>query len=372
MARKRGKKNAGRDALILLALVAAILPLSIAASAHMEVEDAETLTSLQALRAAPSDSVSLSFGGDVIMGRYVPAAAERTGESLLGSAGPIFAASDLSVANLETPILLVADPADRPEKNIYFDARPGMLDYIADLDVLLLSNNHTADYGRGGVAETIQNVSDYGFTQVGAGATATDAYRPVYIEEGGLRFAYLGFTDVLGPESVATDDEYGVATSNLDRLLPAVRQADKQADFVIVAAHWGVEYRTDPTKRQEVLAEALAAAGADLVVGSHPHVLQRAEMIGSTLVFYSLGNLVSDQGWSDTRETVVPTLIIDPATLHAQLYIEPFRIKEGRPTAFDSAIGYRSRAAFAKITRRSNIDFHQDGTALVADVFFAD
>lgn len=369
VARKRGKRNGTRDGLVMLAVLAVLFPTFVLAS-DLRTAGPGMATSLQALEHAPRADVSLSFGGDVILGRYVVAAAEGSNESLLGDAAPIFAASDIGAVNLETPILEDADPKDQTDKHIFFDAPPEMLEYIEDVDLVFTANNHAADYGQETIGQTNLHVEERGLIAVGGGNSLAEAYEPEFVDINGFRVGFVSFTDVLAPQVGVAAEHSGVATSNLKYLLPAVRRAARQSDFVIVNAHWGVEYQTSPTVRQRELAEALAGAGANLIIGNHPHVLQRAEMIDDTMVFYSLGNLVADQGWSDTRETVVPTVILSPQTGLATVYVEPFRIKEARVQSVEGGLSYRKNSAFSKILRRSNISFERDGSALVTTFYF--
>jgi poly-gamma-glutamate synthesis protein (capsule biosynthesis protein) len=165
--------------------------------------------------------------------------------------------------------------------------------------VLAVANNHAYDQGAAGLAETLEHLRAAGLVAVGAGPTRTEAEAPKIVQARGLKVAFLGFTALFNANLNGRPGEPWVCPLDPDRAVAAVRRARGLADAVVVSLHWGVEYSHDPTPRQRELAGRLAEAGADLILGHHPHVLQPVEMIERngrrTLVAYSLGNFVSNQ-----------------------------------------------------------------------------
>ena len=160
-----------------------------------------------------------------------------------------------------------------------------------------MANNHGRDYGPVGLAETLAAKAQASLTVLGIGANATEAYRPWLTTVKGQRLAFFAATDVLDDWLInawtATDTQAGLASTKaaaLDRLLAGIRAARPQADTIVVYLHWGVEGSTCPSPRQQELATALVAAGADIVVGSHAHRVMTAGRLDGALVDYGLGN----------------------------------------------------------------------------------
>jgi poly-gamma-glutamate synthesis protein (capsule biosynthesis protein) len=160
-----------------------------------------------------------------------------------------------------------------------------------------LANNHTLNFGETGLKDTFNYLIQAGIKYVGAGNNEQEAYAPVYLEEKGIRFAFLAYDDAFfTPASYeAGGNRAGAAFMRPDKMAAAVKEADKKADFVIVSLHAGVEYVAEPNEAQVNFAHAAIEAGADLVLGHHPHVVQTMERYKGKYIFYSLGNFVFDQ-----------------------------------------------------------------------------
>jgi poly-gamma-glutamate capsule biosynthesis protein CapA/YwtB (metallophosphatase superfamily) len=241
------------------------------------------LLDVRVARAPADEGFRLAFLGDVMLGRGVAqahASLERPWGLALDGIRPDLEAADLALANLESPLTA------RPLQQAGYDLRgPGSAANAlsaAGLDLVSLANNHAMDSGVEGLADTQQALQGAGVGWIGPQVQAV--LRTLH----GQRLAFLAFEDVTAP-------------LDLTILGQAVKQARSQADWVVVGMHWGGEYRPAPDARQQQLAQALADAGADVVWGQHPHVLQRLEWVqGSgreraTLVIYSLGNALFDQ-----------------------------------------------------------------------------
>ena len=211
--------------------------------------------------------------------------------------GDTLANADLTFGNLENPI------SSRGTKvgSIYsFRADPRSVEGLlaAGFDVLSVANNHIWDYGRDAFQDTLKILTDNGITLVGGGESLEAAHAPRVREVKGAKIAFLAYTNLL-PASlnqfVADPSEAAVARD--------VETARKVADIVVASFHWGEEYETKHNAYQERLAHLAIDAGADLVVGHHPHVAQEMEPYHGGHIAYSLGNFVFDQNFSpDTRE----------------------------------------------------------------------
>lgn len=170
----------------------------------------------------------------------------------------------------------------------------------AGFDVASCANNHALDKGIYGIDVTSSFYKDNGITCVGIQSSGDAQYLPFeVITRNGIRIALLSYT--YGTNGIDVSDKYPYAVHYLsDRITTDIQDARNDADFVVVFAHWGDEYETDVSDYQRHMADVMAKAGADVVIGSHPHVVQETEVIKradgkQTLVYYSLGNFVADQ-----------------------------------------------------------------------------
>lgn len=201
--------------------------------------------------------------------------------------------ADLMCLNMEFSMSSVGSPMEG--KAYTFRADPSRAAILQELgvDLVNLANNHVYDYGTDAFLDTLSVLKNEELPYVGAGADAQEAERPFYIELEGKRIAVVSATRaekyILTPE--AAEDSPGVFRCyDTERLLEVVREADETADFVIAYIHWGTEYSEELEEAQTTGARELAEAGADVVLGAHPHCLQGAEFCAGVPVLYSLGN----------------------------------------------------------------------------------
>ena len=246
-------------------------------------------------------SLSLVAVGDILMHQDVKTAAAREPGGfpvLWADLVPLFQGADLAFGNLETP---VAPRTGRPGVPFQFNAPetlPAAL-RASGFTVLATANNHAFDQGSRGVRETLERLRVEGLVAIGSGADRAQAESLQVLERQGFRVAFLGFTDLFNIDLNRRATEPWVRPLELEPALQAVRAARSQADLVVVSLHWGNEYQHLPTKRQRDIAHALVAAGCDVILGHHPHVLQPVEWLEvdgrKALVAYSLGNFISNQ-----------------------------------------------------------------------------
>lgn len=239
-------------------------------------------------------NVTLSFVGDVMMAGNVERLVEQHGYDYpFQNVREMLLKSDLSVANLETSVTEGGEPED---KQYVYRTKPKALAAMRDHGIRLvtLANNHSMDYGVEGFLDTLDHLEQAGILHVGAGRNEAEAYRPAVVELNGVRTAFLGFSMVVPHASwKAEGDRPGVAqTYDYRQPTEAIRKARQEADLVVVLVHWGEERKEEPNGRQKEMARRYIDAGADLVVGSHPHVLQGAEQYKGKWIFYSLGNFI--------------------------------------------------------------------------------
>ncbi|HEX6230431.1 MAG TPA: CapA family protein [Actinomycetota bacterium] len=256
--------------------------------------------------AAGGSTVRLLFAGDVMLGRGVAeiAVSEPAGP-LAGVRWPV-ASADLAIANLESP--LTARPHDPGSGSNALEAAPSAASWLraAGLDALAVANNHAGDAGPRTVSDTVDALSEEGLPAIGAGADAADAFSARMVDVAGLRVALLAF-DATGQGPRAGTSTPGIAWWDEDRALAAVTRARASAEVVAVALHGGLEYVPAPDPYLLRAARALARAGADVVWGHGPHVIQPVRTIDPdgdgrpTVVATSLGNLLFDQHAPGTR-----------------------------------------------------------------------
>lgn len=268
----------------------------------------------------PHDLAQISFtvAGDVIPHEAVRNAAAAAGEGATGWAtlfsdvADLFHAADFGFVNLETP---VAPEHDHGTRAFLFDAPLTLPEALKNSGVKIVSfaNNHAMDQGWAGFAETRQHLRDLGLVIAGTSDGADDAFQPVFTEAHGIKVGWLGITRWLNGNRNPDDahaphvnlfpypGEVGAANGpTQDQILAAIRAARAQCDLLVVSIHWGVEYMTTPRAEDVALAHAMLDAGATVIVGHHPHVLQQVETYRTqdgrnTVIFYSLGNFLSNQ-----------------------------------------------------------------------------
>jgi poly-gamma-glutamate synthesis protein (capsule biosynthesis protein) len=251
--------------------------------------------------------------GDIMLGERVGASIARHGGRHPWTAvAATLRDADIAVGNLETAVSTRGVPA---AKEYVFRGPPGALppmSSFAGFDVLSLANNHAADYGREALLDTVRHARAAGIVPIGAGADSHEARRPAILEAGGLRVALLAYSDVnpLGfPAGASTP---GTAVADPAAIAADVRAARGGADVAACFFHWGVELRAQPDLRQQQLAATCLNAGAQLVLGAHPHVLGPVSRpSATTLVAWTLGNFVFPSFRAETVRTGILHVALD-------------------------------------------------------------
>jgi len=253
------------------------------------------LACVAAVVVPPQRPVTVVAVGDVLLDRGVGERIERSGkDALVEAVLPFTRGADLAVCNLECPLASGSPSALKP---IVFGGPPAGARWLreAGFDAASLANNHALDQGRAGLLQTMAALDREGVAYFGAGATQAEACRARIVRCNGRRLALLGFT-VFPDEGAFFDLRHaGTARADPQAVRRAVHQARARADVVIVAFHWGREYQALTSPAQRELARVAIDAGADLVVGHHPHVIQGAQLYRGRLIAYSLGNFIFDQ-----------------------------------------------------------------------------
>lgn len=215
---------------------------------------------------------------------------------VLASVTPVLSSADLSMVNLETAITERGEPVP---KTYHFRSPAASFTALraAGVDVVNMANNHALDYGPVGLQDTLDAIAASHFPTVGIGHDAAEAYRPHRTVIKGQRIAIFGALDRVEPALIpgwgATDSRPGLAlATERERLLGAIQRVRPEVDTLIVFLHWGTEHTSCASPEQVELADAVRAAGADMVIGSHAHRVFGAGRIGPTFVAFGLGNFV--------------------------------------------------------------------------------
>jgi poly-gamma-glutamate capsule biosynthesis protein CapA/YwtB (metallophosphatase superfamily) len=259
-----------------------------------------------AAAAAQQPVIRLTVVGDIMLGRGVAMAAR-------GSADPApalrpmarrLAEADITVGNLENTLSQAGAPRQGSDS---FAADPGVIRSLraAGFDALSLANNHVGDFGDRSLVQTVRRLRAGGIATFGAGADVRQAWQPAVVERHGVRYGFVGFNAIGETPSVRPGRPGAVSvgmpprTGPLDeaalrRFERAVRRLDRTVDVVVTMPHWGTQYTNRPEPVQRLVARRLVRAGADVVVGGHPHWLQGMEFVRGRLVAHSLGNFVFD------------------------------------------------------------------------------
>lgn len=200
-----------------------------------------------------------------------------------------------------------------PDKSFTFRADPSRVEILKEMgvDIVSLANNHALDYGKDALIDTFETLDNAGIHYVGAGDTMDRAKAPIYFTVDDKKIAYVAASRVVfAMDWYATDTSPGmIGTYDPALFLESIREAKENSDFVVAFVHWGVERNNYPEEYQQTMAKQYIDAGADAVIGCHPHVLQGIEFYNNKPIVYSLGNY-----WfgGATGETGLLKLYLDP------------------------------------------------------------
>ncbi len=266
----------------------------------------------RSITSAVEDRVTLAFAGDILLdsGYAIMNRIGQNGGTIDGVIGAsllnYMRSADVMVINNEFPYSDGGTPTEG--KTFTFHAASSSAQYLNQMgaDVVTLANNHTYDYGEQGLLNTLSAIDNVGVVRIGAGTNIEEASHPVYYTAGnGIKVAIIAATEIErldNPDTKgATDTSPGVFRClDITRLQQRIREAKNTGAFVIVYIHWGTESQEEIDWWQQKQGPEIAEAGADLIVGAHPHVLQKIDYINGIPVIYSLGNYLFNSKTVDT------------------------------------------------------------------------
>jgi poly-gamma-glutamate synthesis protein (capsule biosynthesis protein) len=291
--------------------------------------------------------VVMRFGGDVLLAAHYE---EDVGEDMHRAfeGFDLFQTDDLSMVNLEVP---VTTRGIRQTKPFTFRMKPAFLDVLTKggIDVVNIANNHIHDFGREGLFDTIIGLDSAKIAHVGAGRNYEEAHRPFLITIKGRTIGILGYYNG-GEAPAATAKSPGVADRELAAISRDIAALKGKADFIIVNFHWGVEKDQKPGKIQQAFARSVIDAGADAIIGHHPHVLQGIELYRNKPIAYSLGNLIFGGNGRHTYDTGVFEIRLSSAG--AAYRFIPVRVMQWKATLLSGDEGDR---LLAEMRKRSSL-----------------
>ena len=255
-----------------------------------------------AMAQAPEPVVSVVFAGDIML-EGGPDRAIRRGRDPFAGVAHLFKEADIRLGNLECVVATVGSV--EPEKPNVFRVHPRGLKYVKrHFDAVGLANNHSGDYGPQAFAQMLGLLKHSGLSYYGGGHDLKEAHKPLILERHGLRIAILGYDEFQPRNFEADHDRPGVAWSEDEQVVRDIKDARRvwNADVVIPVMHWGWE-EPIANARQRTLARLMIDAGADAVIGGHPHQLQDTDQYKGKPIFYSLGNFVFE-GFPDKVNNV--------------------------------------------------------------------
>lgn len=284
----------------------------------------------------PIQRVRLMAVGDIMLGRTI-------GDLILeeGYQAPFIytvdtlSTADITLGNLECPI---SSRGQAVGKKYLFRApveAAKSLSY-AGFDILSLANNHSLDYGPDALLDTLSQLNSENIHTIGAGINEKEAYEPLYLTVNGLRLAFLSFVDVPNTDFnylawEAGPDQPGIAWAHEEKVQLGIEAAKKEADIVIVMFHNGYEFWQKVSDSQQEIAKLAVDSGASLVIGSHPHVLQRIEAYKDGLIAYSMGNFVFDNFLFPPNYSAILSVELSPKGVESYEMIQVVVSLDGIP-----------------------------------------
>lgn len=264
-----------------------------------------------------SKATTLLFVGDIMLSRAIGKAMNTNSNWNFPflKIAELLKSADITFANLEGPI---SNNGTKVGSIYSFRADPKTIEGLlySGFDVVSIANNHIWDYGGEAFKDTLKILKENNISSVGGGSTYDEAHTPIIKEVNGIKIAYLGYTNLLPTFLGSKGDKLSVAFPEESQMVLDIQKAKASADIVVVSFHWGEEYKTHHNAFQEKLAHKAIDAGANLIIGHHPHVAQDMEKYKDGYIAYSLGNFVFDQNFSeDTRSGLLLKVTIKNKTI---------------------------------------------------------
>ena len=268
------------------------------------------------------EKVSILAFGDMMLDRSVYLAVEKVGDFNFPflNIDDFLKTADLRIANIEGPITNFKSVANNTNR-MRFTISPQFLPVLESrFDVLSLANNHMLDFGEDGYAQTKENLASAGINFFGDYENGQGNLSTI-IEKNEIEIGFIGY--------------HGLINRGFENILDEIEKIRPQVDFLIIVPHWGAEYKTFPAEETRQKAKQFIDAGADLILGSHPHVVQNSEEYNGKMIFYSLGNFIFDQYFSqETMEGLCVEVLLEKSDNGIEVGYKQYKIiinKDSQP-----------------------------------------
>jgi len=289
---------------------------------------------LFAIPAIGAEGIVITCVGDIMLAGSATATLARTGfDYPFANTAQELRRGDIAMGNLEAP--LTRGGREYRDKTYRFRAEPAAAAALkrAGFSVLTLANNHMMDYGDEGLRDTLATLSRHGIAHTGAGVSLADARRETVIVVRGKRVAFLAYSLTFPAEFYAGANRAGTAPGYASHVQKDIQRAKTGADYVVVSLHWGEERAEFPKQYQVETARQAIDAGADAIIGHHPHVLQGIEFYRGRPILYSLGNFAFGSRSTAADRSVMARLtvsgdgcmveVIPLNVLHSETHFQP-------------------------------------------------
>jgi len=273
----------------------------------------------------PENSTTIVAVGDIMLGGTAQEVLMKEGYGYpFKHVAPLFNNADIAIGNLEGPLTSICNSEMALDKEYVFRSpaekvAPALKK--AGFNLLSLANNHILDYGVSGMNDTIDALSAHNIYSVGAGENINQARAGTIIKTADSKLGFLSYSLTFPEYFWATENSPGTAFGHEQQIKEDIKRLKQQADSVIVSFHWGREKITELRPYQPKLAHAAIDAGAALVIGHHPHVLQAVEKYNGGLIIYSLGNFVFGSYSADAKTSVIAIITLNNNIFHSAEFI---------------------------------------------------
>ncbi|MDD4798902.1 MAG: CapA family protein [Clostridia bacterium] len=317
--------------------------------------------------------ITVKAVGDVMLSRKVGRLMNEKGVDYpVKKVADYLADADLTFGNLESPISTKGSKL--PGKGIWFRAEPSTVDALqmAGFDLVCLANNHMMDYDEPALLETGEILDKAEILHIGSGANAKEASKIEITEVKGIKIAWIAYSEMADlffsheyPRRLRAEaDKPGINSYNLDKICADIKSVREDVDIIIVTLHWGLEYQDYPQSYQTVHAHKMIDSGADLIIGHHPHCIQGMEEYNNGLIFYSLGNFIFDQDWSEqTKQGVTLKLTLNGFSWQ-EVEILPVYITEGQAQLATGETAKTILNNFKNFSKPFGADFEDLGNSI--------
>ncbi len=279
-----------------------------------------------------TEKITICAVGDILLDRGVEKKIKKYGfKFLFNDVREELLSADITFANLENPASFLGKAYYGKPKNITFRADPSSLFCLeyADFDIVSLANNHAYDYRAEALTETMDLLDLLGIKYTGAGRNIKEARTPVIFKIKGYTIAFLGYTESIWSTIEADNENSGIVHLKEDTVIDDINKTyrDYNPDYIILSIHWGIEHKNVPRKSDIELAYNFIDAGADIILGHHPHVIQSIEIYKGGVIVYSLGNFAFDMSSKETYRSMIFNVTLSEGKI-IDTHITPVKIIE--------------------------------------------